>query len=57
MHHGVVILNCISDIPVGMRRSDSSAVAGGFTGPSVSNLQETHGSVRLCKKGGTTDET
>lgn len=57
MHHGAVILNCISDIPVGMRRSDPSAVAGEFTGPSVSNLQEAHGSVRLCKKGGTDDET
>lgn len=57
MHHGAVILNCISDIPVGMRRSDPSAVAGGFAGPSVSNLQEAHGLVRLCNKGGTDDET
>lgn len=57
MHHRVGIINCIDDIPVGMRRSDFSSVAGRFTGPTVSNLQEVHGTVHLCKKGGTINET
>ncbi len=57
MHHGAVILNCMNDIPTGIRRSDSASVADRFTRPSVRNLQEAHGSMRLCKKGGTVDET
>jgi len=57
MSHGAVTLNNPPDIPTGMRRSDSTSVAGRFTRPSVSNLQEAHGSVRLRKKGGDADET
>lgn len=57
MHHGAVILNCVNDIPTGIRRSDSVSVAGRFTRPSVNNLQKAHRSVRLCRKGGIADET
>lgn len=57
MHHGAVTPNCMNDIPTGIRRSDSASVACRFTMPSVSNLQEAHESVRLCKKRGAADET
>lgn len=57
MGHGAVTLSNSPDIPTGMRRSDSDFVAGRFTRPSVSNLQEAHGLVRLLNKGGTADET
>lgn len=57
MHHGAAILSCIKDIPTGMRRPLPAVVAGRYTKPSVSNLQEAHESVRPYKKGGNTDDT